>query len=400
MHQINKTVLAVIFLSSVFITNASEEITAESTSEILKRIATEVDPNQAQKKLRMFFKGDEGKCVEAFQRAIKEENTVAQLHLANTYFAMSWHQDSQKDFTRVKKEQLKSYLFSPRAINLLEQMYKKVNPSLSWWEHEEIAHQTVYQAAKIGNSYAQLIQILEGRLNKNTNRFGIACKLKSLINQKQQFPELLYTFGSSLFNTYRFNPQLGLAGLKYIEQSGFFNLEFFEDTKMNYPKNTSFEEYCEKRFRTTYLFYRHGICFHKNHILASSHEHWKKFKKEILDPLQPLPDSLFDLFEKHDMNTIAELVEKHNLHFISLPDNSLQIYAMNESGEGEKRGTITLSEDESKKPVINLIFLYHQDALKKINIILNFLQDALFRCRDSYAVTNIIDDLRYGKTRS
>ncbi|MGB8366777.1 MAG: hypothetical protein WCD44_00305, partial [Candidatus Babeliales bacterium] len=201
-----KTVLAFIFLSSIFITNASEEITSESTSEILKRISTEVDPNQAQKKLRMFFKGDSAKCEELFQQAIKEENAVAQLHLVGTYFAMGKYQDSKKDFGQIKKEKLESELFAFQTMSLLEYMHKKANPSLDWEEEEEIAIQTVYQAEKRGSPYAQLIKILENRFNKNTNQFGTACRLRSLINQKPQFPELLYIFGSCLFSSYRYNP--------------------------------------------------------------------------------------------------------------------------------------------------------------------------------------------------
>ncbi len=404
-----KIVLSFIFLLSVFITNASEEISAENTSEILKRIATEVDPNQAQKKLRMFFKGDKDKCIEAFQQALKEENAVAQLHLANTYFAMNQRADSKKDFSTIREENLESDNFSGYALQCLSYMIKKVNPSLkNWEEQEKVAHQTINKAAKIGSTYAQLIQILEDRGDKSTKHFGTACKLKSLIGNEQQFPELLYTFGSSLFYSHPFNRELGLEGLKYMEQSEGLTLIFAVEDPL-YQTAVDFEEYCDKytaRIGFSFLFDYSGMAFFRyGKIIVPSKKHWELFKKNKLDPIQLSPDNFFDLFEQHDMDKIRELVKKYNLNSIGMRENGLATISLDytdDSGKRKKLGEVKLTDAGSKNTHTNIINVSYiqQDALKEISVILNFLQDALSRCRDSVSVSHIIDDLKYEKPQN
>ena len=156
MNQTSKTILSFALLLTVFITNASEEL--------LRQLARKVDPNQAQQKARMFLKGDKERCIELFQQALKENNAVAQIYLSNTHTTMGWAQDHKKDFSKgIKKEQLKSYNFAPRAMELLENMHKKADPRLhkNWEKMKKAAHRTVDQAEKTGNVYAKLLQILE-----------------------------------------------------------------------------------------------------------------------------------------------------------------------------------------------------------------------------------------------
>jgi len=396
MNQTNKAILSFLLLLTIFITNASEEL--------LRHLANEIDPNQAQKKARMFLQRDENKCIELFQQALKEENAVAQLHLANTHFAIKWFRDWKKDFSSkgIKKEQLESYNFASREMRFLQDIYTKINPSLNWGKKQEAARQTINQAAKTGNACAKIIQIFESRFEKSevTTHFGIACKLKPLLNQEQLFPELLFTFGNSLFNSHFYNPQLGLEGLKYMEQSGLLNLKFFEDVNTT----ESFEKHCKNfilLIPPNNYFDKYGMRFVKSGtILVPSKKHWEEFKKESLDPIQPSPDNLFDLFEKHDMKTIYNLTKKYTLDFFTGSSKyDLDILHYNkESGKIEELGTIKLTQDESKNTNMNIQLSSQpsqQTIIKKLSPVINFLRDALSRCKDVSAVCAIMEDLEY-----
>ncbi len=385
MNQTSKTILSFLLLLTVFITNASEEL--------LRQLAREVDPNQAQKRARMFLKGDKEKCIELFQQALKEGKAVAQIYLSNTHTTMGWAQDHKKDFSEgIEKEQLKSYNFAPLAMELLENMHKKADPRLhkDWKKMKKAAHRTVDQAEKTGNLYAKLLQILEKKSKcPPLWHFGLACKLKPLI-EKAQFPELLFCFGASLFKSAHYNSQFELEGLKYKEKSGLLDLKFFEDKKKHIFYD--FNDYCTSYTRYKNFHDKYGICFvGDNTILVPSREDWEKFKKEKLETVQPSPDSLFDLFEKHNMDQIYNLVKKYELEFLS-SHSSLNIH-YRKSGKQKRLGEIRLIDIESKNTSVNIQLPPQQQ--EELSPVISFLRDALSRCGDVSAVIKIMQNLEY-----
>ncbi len=396
MNRTNKTILSFALLLTIFITNASEEL--------LRQLAREVDPNQAQQKARMFLKGDENKCLELFQQALKENNAVAQIYLANTYTTMRWSKDHEKDFSKdLQEEQLESYNFTRNVIDRLKAAYRKSDPhysSYEWIKMEKMAHQTVDQAKKAGNLYANLVQILENTWSPW--HFGLTCKLKPLI-EKAQFPELLFSFGASLFSSGYYNQQFELEGLKYMEKSGFLNLKFFEDKKTHFSHD--FNDYCEKHTERWHNFYdKYGMrLIGYKTILVPSKEHWQKFKEEKLETVQSSPNQLFDLFEKHDMDQIYNLIKKYKLHFSRdkynrLPYLDIKSDVVKEL-DGEVKltniGEIKLTDIKSKSTSVSTQLHPQQKIIKELDPVINFLKDALSRCEDIHAVVGIMEDLEY-----
>ncbi len=386
MNRTNKTILSFALLLTILITNASEEL--------LRQLAREVDPNQAQKKTRMFLQGDQEKCIELFQQALKENNAVAQLYLSNTHTTMGWSKDHEKDFSKgIKEEQLESYNIAPNAMKLLEWMHEEADPRLhkDWKKMEKAAHRTVDQAEETGNLYAKLLKILESNPHNLFWNFQMACKLKPLIDQAQ-FPELLSSFGNFLFYSGIENLQFKLEGIKYKEKSGFLNIEFFEDTKNKPFSEKNFQDYCggyvkHKELSTQYT--GHGIQFvGGNTILAPSREHWEKFKKETLETVQSSPAQLFDLFEKHDMNKIYNLIQKYKLSLLycsfyccstkrNLP--CLNIY-YEESEKVKTFAEIKLTDTESKNTIVNIQLSSQEKIIEEIGPVISFLRDAVSRC--------------------
>ena len=224
--------------------------------------------------------------------------------------------------------------------------------------------------------------------------FGLACKLKPLI-EKAQFPELLFCFGASLFKSARYNSQFELEGLKYKEKSGLLDLKFFEDKKKHIFYD--FNDYCTSYTRYKNFHDKYGICFvGDNTILVPSREDWEKFKKEKLETVQPSPDSLFDLFKKHDMSEIYNLAKKYNLDF-GCVGSSLSIY-YEKSGKQKRLGEIRLIDIESKNTSVNIQLSSQpsqQKIIEELNPVINFLRDALSRCKDASAVRAIMRDLEY-----
>ena len=389
MNRTNKTILSFVLLLTIFITNASEEL--------LRQLSREVNPNQAQKKARMFLKGDKRKCIELFQEALKEDNSVAQIYLANTHTTMGWAQDHEKDFSEgIKEDQLESYNIAPNAMELLEWMHEKADPRLhnDWKKRKKAVHRTINQAQKIENVYAQFLQVLGKKSNITPYHFGLACKLKPLIDHTQ-FSELLFTFGASLFNSGRYNSQLELEGLKYKEKSGFLNLKFFEDEKNYFFGN--FNTYCSNSLDPSDKYYdKYGMRFVRdNTILVPSREHWRKFKEKKLETVQSSPDHLFDLFKEHDMDKIYSLTKKYKLEFLSSEKEGLPCLDVyyTEWEKTKNFGKIGLTNIESKNIRVNIQPDLPPKIIKELSPVINFLRGALSRCGDSLAVYYIMRDL-------
>lgn len=300
MNHTNKIILAVIFLSTIFIANASKEITAESTSAILKRIATEVGPSQT---LKNFLQIDSIKCATLLKNVQKDEQTF-------------------------------------------------------------------------------LAQILENRSVHQTPNFGLACKLSPLM-KRQPSQGLLFIFGNSLLGLHYDHPNLAMQGIKYIKQSNFLDVTFFDDI------NTirSFKEYCEyEQTKNPFAFYQGDICFFKNgKVIAPTRKNWQNFITNILNCIQFSPYTLFNLFEIYDLEAIKNLVKKYKLTF-EIEDNSLNVsYNVYYFGNVKKK---SINFNKGKTPNRWGISI-------ELNIVINFLQDALIRCKDAWHVLQIIKDLMH-----
>ena len=123
-------------------------------------------------------------------------------------------------------------------------------------------------------------------------------------------------------------------------------------------------------------------------ILVPSRQHWRKFKEEKLETVQSSPDQLFDLFEKHDMGQIYNLVKKYKLYFSSGTDSCLNI-----KSNIVKRldVNIKLTDIESKNTSVNIQLPPQQQ--EELSPVINFLRDALSRCGDASVVYQIMRDL-------
>ncbi len=381
------TVSSVVFNTQAMLVPAGAVRAEQAAVLSLDDLAREIDPNLAQKRIRRALKGDRPKCLDLFRQATVTGNAVAQLYLANAYMAMGWDKDSQKDFSHVDGMRLEDHAFAARGRDLLnhclvEVATRKPGTYEDWKLLDAQRDLIIDEAARRGNSYAQLVQIV-GPGNKH---FGTACQIKPLL-AKELFPELSYHFGASLFSSGLHNSQNELEGLKYMERSGFLRLKFFEDEKNRW---TSFEEYCSFYVRcedvvSTY-YDRYGMRFvGVGTVLVPSKAHWENFKKEKLEPLVASPDELFDLFSRHDMELVKSVSGKYKLGFVSgilWGSPYLTIY-IDHTTLGEIR-IIDLKSRSTSDIAL-------PEEYKALSPVISFLKDALACSYDGSAVSRIMN---------
>ena len=80
---------------------------SSSRAPMLEGLAQCSDPDQAQKNIRLYAKGDLEACLNLYKQAKQEDNPISQIHIANAYYAMHWAKDNTKNFNTLTAQDLR-----------------------------------------------------------------------------------------------------------------------------------------------------------------------------------------------------------------------------------------------------------------------------------------------------
>src|SRR5665213_1270604 len=147
---------------------------SSSRTSLIEGLAQCNDPDEAQKNIRMYATGNLENCLNLYKEAKQKDNPIAQIYIANAYYAMHWAKDSAKNFNTITPRDLESYTFSHDTMTCLKGVESKINPDLDLprEEKDRIKDDTFAKAANQGNTFAQMALIVNDHIHLD---FAAAC---------------------------------------------------------------------------------------------------------------------------------------------------------------------------------------------------------------------------------
>ncbi len=330
-----------------------------------------------------------------YKEAKHKDNAIAQIYIANAYYAMRRGKDSAKNFNSLTPQDLESYMFARDAKDYLGGVESEINPGyddLTYRERCRIKNDTFAKAVNQGNTFAQAVLIMND-YRMSVSNFATACRLKPLI-QKNNNPELLYYYGKALFGAGLYNEQLEFEGLASMAKSGKLKIVYMNEEKVPFGVR-NFSDYCSYYVRyeecSCSYYDRYGMLFTTNGtVVAPSKEHWNKFKKERLDVHVPTPDEAFKVCEAHDLTRIALLKEKYKISFV--PQYTRLTMYIKKWGNSNDIGEINATVNNGVITAANAIKLSNnrKDLLPAVA----FAEDIMKRCADAGSVQSMFSALK------
>lgn len=388
-------VIALCFSAALWSMNESTSNNSSSSkSSFIESIARFNDPDDAQKSIRLYAKGDLDSCLDLYKEAKQRDNSIAQIYIANAFGAMHWAKDSTKNFNTLTAQGLEEYRFASDSEDLLGVLENKINPDLTWRESDRIKQDILDKAAKLGNTFAQSVIILNELGHYRYPNFATACKLKPL-TEKNDVREVLYHYGRALYCAGLYNQKLELEGIACMAKSGKLKIIYADE-----QGNQSFSDYCSHYVQynyNTYYYDRYGMLFAGNGtIVAPSRAHWDEFKRTILETRTPTADETFNVCTVHDLQKIALLKEKYGISFLTGSHAGgrpwLSMY-IKKWGRSKEIGEIVATIDNDTITTENSIKL--NESQTELQPAIAFAEDMMKRCAHGLSVESMFDTLKY-----
>lgn len=300
---------------------------ADDEGNFLKEITTIVDPNEAQWTIRNHIHDDENRCLDLFKDAMQQGNSVAQLYCANAYYAMQWDKEKAKAQGALKKSAMKAYNF------VLVDMHK--------------------------GTFGKRLNDLYRKANPKATNKKVHTKRRDIMRRAaatgNAFAQLALIDAQrcrSSYHRFNFGQACRLRALMKADGTFPFN-EADEAFKLSLKKTAEHNEL----FSTT--------------------------------PYGELPATLFNLFEQHDMQKVAQLIQYCKLKWLHRSEIRLLITTGYHPAYQE---VVQLRRTDATNEIA-IVYDYEKPVTKLIPVI-DFLKDAWSRCKNDADLSGIITDLK------
>ncbi|MEN9343623.1 MAG: hypothetical protein RLZZ453_410 [Chlamydiota bacterium] len=250
-------------------------------------------------KMRMLLQGNLTTLKNLLEAAEKKGDAIVRIQLSHAFLGMKWGNDSLKNFSILKVEDLEEFDYYPGKGNYFNSEVESQN--MNW-------RQTFITAAKLG----YLPAVLELKYNEwpedSYATYGFAVALQSFVGKGNKM--LDYYFGLALKNGSQIGSPLYYEGMRWMHQS--------HGICVKYPENNQpFEEFIRGYQSPDYMNCDHRLdgLYHlgKKVILAPSKIVWETFVREKLANVQCAPPESHCV--KYDGKEICRLLNENTIAF-------------------------------------------------------------------------------------